>query len=100
MRQMVFAEFSRAASLEPACLGKSCGRRSHQPLIESKGRRQSNQAAERNGPTPRQDGITEQGHDERAASQRPLTAKARDELSGGGGSVIRHFSPLYSDCSI
>ena len=34
--------------------------------------------------SPGHDGIAEQRHDERAAAQRPLAAKARDQFGGGG----------------
>ncbi len=91
---MVFAEFAGAVPLQPPVLREARGRGPDQPLIESKGRRQRDQAAQGDGSTPRHDGIAEYGHDERAASQRPLPAKAGDEFSGSGGGVGGHFSPL------
>src|ERR1700730_3131224 len=94
MRQTVFAEFAGAVSLEPTVLCEPCRRGSYQALIEPKRSRQGNEASQGDGTTARHDRIDENGHDERAASQGPLPAKASNEISSGGGGGDGHFWPL------
>ncbi len=87
LRQTVLAELAGAPPLEPTVLGQPRGRGAHQALIQAKGRRQRNQAAQGDRAAARHDGIAEQGHDQRAAAQRPLTAKAGDQFGGSTASA-------------
>src|SRR3984957_9728345 len=95
-REMVLAAFAGAPSLQPALLRQPRSRGPHQSFIETEGGRQADQAAKCDGAAPRHDGVAEDGHDQRSAAQRPLTAIARDQLRSGSGSggVSGHFGPF------
>ena len=81
----VLAQVADAAGIEPSLLGEArcCG--AHQALVEAEGRRNANEAAQRNRAAPRHDAVAEDRHDERAGAQRALMAEARDESGRNGG---------------
>ena len=86
-REPILAQLADAPRLHPAFVSESRRGGANQALVEAKGRRELDQAAERNRAAARHERIPENRHDQRSGPKRALFAQALDEIAGGGGAV-------------
>ena len=87
-REAVEADAAAALRSDPLLVRESADRRAHVPIGDAERTRELDQTPQRNDTAARRDRITEDRHQQRAAAQRTLTAKACDKGFGAARELV------------